>query len=88
MSGSLLHNPVRIRTTCLEFNDRLAGVGKLITMQGKNKMKKNKPHYKEIFVLVKCVHCNKLRKIYSMEIKDTPLCDNCYMPMVAIKAGR
>ena len=43
----------------------------------------------KIFVIVKCIGlCNEKRKIFPGEIKegDQPMCDKCYMPMVAENA--
>ena len=42
----------------------------------------------ESYVIAKCVGCGKKRKIKAGEIPkgDHPMCDVCYMPMVAVEA--
>lgn len=40
------------------------------------------------YVTVKCISCGKKRDVGPGEIPagDVPTCDDCYMPMVAVKA--
>ncbi len=42
----------------------------------------------KVFVLAKCVGCGNKRKIFAGEVKkgDQPMCDKCFMPMVAVSA--
>lgn len=44
----------------------------------------------EVIVTAKCVGCGKTREIRAGEIPDDeqPMCDICYMPMIAEKAER
>jgi len=39
-------------------------------------------------VIVKCVQCGKRRDIKAGEVPkgEVPMCDDCYMPMVAVRA--
>ena len=41
----------------------------------------------EAIIIAKCVGCGKEREIRKNEIKpgDVPMCDSCYMPMVAVR---
>jgi len=41
------------------------------------------------FIIVKCTSCDNRKKIYAGEVKkgEQPMCDKCFMPMVAEKAG-
>ena len=43
---------------------------------------------KELYVIAKCVGCGKERKIMAGEIPkgEHPMCDVCYMPLVADRA--
>jgi len=43
---------------------------------------------KKITVIAKCVNCGATKEISANEIKigEVPMCDKCYMPMVAEKA--
>lgn len=43
---------------------------------------------KEVVVVAKCIGCGKKRDIRAGEVApgDMPMCDECFMPMVAEKA--
>ena len=45
---------------------------------------KSGPH-----VVAQCIQCSKKKKIYAGEVAadDVPMCDDCFMPMVAVKAS-
>jgi hypothetical protein len=52
-------------------------------------MSRTKKTDKRVFVVAKCVGCGKERKIYAGEVasNDHPMCDACFMPMIAKGAG-
>jgi len=41
------------------------------------------------YVIAKCVGCGAEKKIYAGDVPDgdTPMCDKCFMPMVAVSAS-
>jgi hypothetical protein len=47
------------------------------------KKKRDRP-----YVVAKCIGCGKTKKVYANEVApgDYPMCDVCYMPMVAKEA--
>ena len=50
-------------------------------------MKKKHSHLTPV-VIVKCVQCTKRREIGPGEIPkgEVPMCDDCYVPMVVVRA--
>ena len=38
-----------------------------------------------IKIKVKCIECGKIKEV-GEEQKDQPMCDKCFVPMIAIKA--
>jgi hypothetical protein len=50
--------------------------------------KKRSPSDLKPVVIVKCVQCMKRREIGPGEVPkgEVPMCDDCYVPMVAVRA--
>ena len=48
------------------------------------KKKPDRPH-----VVAQCIQCKKTKKVYAGDVApgDMPMCDDCYMPMVAKSAS-
>ncbi len=47
----------------------------------------NRRQQDDVKVTLECVACKDRKDVDPREVKEQPMCDKCYMPMVVIKAA-